>query len=170
MKALRLILLMFTLSLWATAAVAVVETYQFDNDEQRQRYQQFTAELRCPKCQNQNLDGSNSPIAQDLRRELHRLIVEGNSDQQVVAFMVDRYGEFVLYRPPFNLRTALLWLAPAILLLCAAIMLLWVLRRQRQMSLQGDAPPEKSLSDEERAVLAVILKNDEQQKGVSGND
>ena len=79
-------------------AWSVIETYQFEDEQLRERYQRFTHELRCPKCQNQNLSGSNSPIAKDLRRELYRLLLEGQSDQQITEFMVARYGEFVLYR------------------------------------------------------------------------
>ena len=87
------------LCLFSSLSMAVVETYDFDNEVDRNRYHQFVDELRCPKCQNQNLAGSNAPIAKDLRRELHRLLQDGQTDTQIVDFMVDRYGDFVLYRP-----------------------------------------------------------------------
>jgi cytochrome c-type biogenesis protein CcmH len=111
-------------------ARAVIETYEFDSDLQRQRYRDFIEELRCPKCQNQNLAGSNSPISADLRRELHRLLLEGKSDQEIVDYMVSRYGEFVLYRPPMNKHTAVLWLLPVALLALGALVVFMLLRRR----------------------------------------
>jgi len=110
---------------------AVVETYEFDSDVMRERYHSFVDELRCPKCQNQNLSGSNSPIAADLRRELHRLLHDGRSDKQITDYMVNRYGDFILYRPQFTAETALLWLAPAIFLAFGAGIIIVILRRQK---------------------------------------
>ena len=95
---------------------AAIDAYDFDSEGQRQRYLEFTRELRCPKCQNQNLADSNAPIAADLRRELHRLLVEGRTDPEIVDFMVSRYGDYVLYNPPVERRTWLLWLAPLAML------------------------------------------------------
>lgn len=114
----------------AFPALAVIETYQFENDEQRERYKVFTDELRCPKCQNQNLSGSNSPISADLRRELHRMLLEGKSDEEIIDYMVTRYGDFVLYRPPMNKQTAVLWLFPVGLLGIGAVVVLVLLRRR----------------------------------------
>lgn len=141
-------------------AGAVIETYQFDNEQQRVRYHQFIEELRCPKCQNQNLAGSNSPIAEDLRRELHRLLDEGRSDQQIVDYMVSRYGDFILYRPRFNPETALLWLAPAIFLLLGCWLMVRVYRRQSTGA--GDdagvaVEEEQALSAEEQRRLDTLL-------------
>lgn len=113
-------------------AQAVVETWEFDSDSQRQRYQQLIEELRCPKCQNQNLAGSDAEISADLRRELYRLLQDGRSDQEIIEFMVSRYGEFVLYRPPLDRKTAILWLAPWLMLLVGVVILLLILRRQRR--------------------------------------
>ncbi len=111
-------------------ARGVIETYEFDSDLQRHRYQDFIEELRCPKCQNQNLAGSNSPISADLRRELHRLLLEGKSDQEIVDYMVSRYGEFVLYRPPLNQHTLVLWLMPVALLALGALVVIVLVRRK----------------------------------------
>src|SRR5882672_1374875 len=97
---------------WLLTAHAAIDPYEFDNDAQRERYRHFIEEMRCPKCQNQNLAGSDAPIATDLRRELHRLILAGRSDREITDYMVARYGEFILYDPPFDKKTALLWLAP----------------------------------------------------------
>ena len=110
-KAVAALLAMFLCSTaWAASQIDV---YQFDNEEQRARYKALIAELRCPKCMNTNLAGSDAPIAQDLRRTVHRLVVsEGFSDQAVRDHLQARYGDFVLYRPPFTSQTWLVWTMP----------------------------------------------------------
>ena len=94
------------------------------------RFQALSKELRCPKCQNQNLSGSNSPIAADLRRELYELLQQGKADIEIVNFMVDRYGEFVLYRPRVSQLTYVLWFGPAILILFGIIIVIVIVRRK----------------------------------------
>lgn len=122
----------------AQPVYAVIETYEFETELQRQRYYDFIEELRCPKCQNQNLAGSNSPISADLRRELHRLLLEGKSDMEITAYMVSRYGEFVLYRPPLNKHTLALWIVPAGLLFLSAGAVVLLLRRRIAASDKSD--------------------------------
>ncbi len=90
---------------------------QFDSELDRTRYYALIQELRCPKCQNQNLADSDSVIAEDLRNQVYVMIKDGRSDQEIVQFMVERYGEFVLYRPAFSLSNSVLWGAPAALIL-----------------------------------------------------
>ncbi|HSC76547.1 MAG TPA: cytochrome c-type biogenesis protein CcmH [Pseudomonadales bacterium] len=107
---------------------AAIESYDFQNEEQRERYQQLSEELRCPKCQNQNLADSDSQIAADLRKELHQQLLDGKSDEAIVDFMRDRYGDFVLYKPRMQRNTVLLWWGPIGLVLIVAI-LLWRSRR-----------------------------------------
>lgn len=139
-------------SSWAAAAIDV---YEFNNEVDRKRYQSFIDEMRCPKCQNQNLSGSDSPIAMDLRRELYLMIEAGKSDKEIVDFMVERYGEFILYRPRINSSTILLWGAPIFLLIAGIILLLVIVRRRRAAeAIQADA----GLSEEEQARLAGLLK------------
>ncbi|CAA0091169.1 Cytochrome c-type biogenesis protein CcmH [BD1-7 clade bacterium] len=138
------------LSMFAFKAMAVVETYEFDSDNNRERYQVFIEELRCPKCQNQNLSGSNSPIAADLRRELHRMIEEGQSDDAIKTFMVDRYGNFVLYRPPVDKNTILLWGTPALLVLIGLVVVIMI--RRKNMGQSG------ALSDAEKQRVDQILE------------
>ena len=153
--------------LFSTLSLAVVETYEFDDESTRQRYHQFVAELRCPKCQNQNLAGSNSPIAKDLRRELHRLLLEGRTDEQVVEYMVNRYGDFILYRPRFNAETAILWFAPAIFLVLGVIIAWRVFRGQRQAALVEAAAD--NLNDDEQAQLQALLSKDRNTGGEDRN-
>lgn len=147
------------LLLCAGAAHAAIDPYTFEDEVQRERYQRFIAELRCPKCQNQNLSGSDAPIAADLRRELHRLIVEGRSDREIVDFMVGRYGEFVLYRPPLDSRTVVLWAAPAVLLLIGAIAIALIVRRHRTAAV---ATP---LDAAERKRLQALLREADRAPG-----
>jgi cytochrome c-type biogenesis protein CcmH len=101
---------------------AVIETYDFTDTALELRYKELSAELRCPKCQNQNIAASDAPIARDLRKLLHRQLQAGDSDEEILQYMVARYGEFVLYRPRFEGVTLLLWLFPVVLLLAAGLM------------------------------------------------
>ncbi|MEQ8697924.1 MAG: cytochrome c-type biogenesis protein, partial [Bauldia litoralis] len=103
-------------------------------------------------CQNQSIDDSDAPLARDLRILLRERLVAGDSDEEVIAFLVDRYGEFILLKPQFNLKTALLWLAPAILLVVGAIIAFGVFRRRRPAAVSG-------LSGEEEAELQRILSD-----------
>ncbi len=116
--------------LLAAHAAALIETYEFSDQELENRYHTLTQELRCPKCQNQNIADSDAPISQDLRKSLHQQLELGASDEEIRDFMVARYGEFVRYRPAFDRATAVLWFAPVILLVLAAITVFMVLRRR----------------------------------------
>ncbi|WP_372864294.1 cytochrome c-type biogenesis protein CcmH [Spongiibacter sp.] len=142
-------------------ALAVIETYEFDNDVQRQRYNAFIEELRCPKCQNQNLSGSDSAIAQDLRRQVHQMIMAGKSDIEITQYMVDRYGDFILYRPRFNAATAVLWLMPLALLLIG--LAVWALMTSRRNS-----PPGGELTDVDQQALQALLDDDRDDKPGAG--
>ena len=87
---------------------AQVDTFEFDNDEQQGRFRQLSNELRCPMCQNTNLSGSTGGVAEDLRREIHRMILEGMSNEEIEQFMFERYGDFIFYRPRLRAETILL--------------------------------------------------------------
>lgn len=104
-------------SLLATVALAIDSGPAFEDPELQQRYDRMVNELRCLKCQNNSIADSNSLIAIDLRREVRELIAQGKSDTEIRTYMTDRYGDFVLYRPPVAPRTWLLWAAPALFLL-----------------------------------------------------
>lgn len=124
----RIFLLLVTLCIWITPVQAAIEAYEFDSAQMEADYNKLIDELRCLVCQNQNLSGSDADLARDLRRETYEMLREGKSPQQVVEFMVARYGDFVLYRPQFQSNTYLLWLGPFLLLL---IVLYIVVRRLR---------------------------------------
>ncbi|GGM02764.1 cytochrome c-type biogenesis protein CcmH [Pseudomonas asuensis] len=142
------------LLVWIGVAQAAIETFNYANDAERERFQALTRELRCPKCQNQDLADSNAPIAADLRREIHRLMEEGNSNEQIIDYLVARYGEFVMYRPPVEKRTWLLWYGPAAFLLIGFCIILIVVRRRRHEAL----PSHVQLSADEQARLASLLE------------
>lgn len=112
------------------ATASPVDTYEFNDEVTKIRFQALSKELRCPKCQNQNLADSNSPIAADLRRELYELLQQGKADSEIVDFMVDRYGEFVLYRPRVSELTYVLWFGPAVLILLGIIVVIVIVRRK----------------------------------------
>lgn len=135
----------------AALAASPVDLFEFETAEQEARYQALIAELRCPKCLNTNLAGSDAPIAADLRRTVHRLITEEEmSDEEILAFLQARYGDFVLYDPPFRPGTWVLWLAPAGFLLVGG----WVL--WRMLGRRGGS----TLSADDSARLRRILEQD----------
>ncbi|MAT92095.1 MAG: cytochrome C biogenesis protein [Halioglobus sp.] len=143
------------LLLAAAPALAVIETYEFSDPQLEARYQSLSEELRCPKCQNQNIADSNAPIAQDLRRQLHRQLEEGASDEEVLDYMVARYGEFVRYRPRFGGAALALWLAPAALLLVGVVVLVSTVRRRA-------AGQPQQLSAQEREEVERLLRDGEE--------
>jgi len=112
------------LTIAVSLSVMAQEPLVFESQEQQDRFDQLTKELRCLVCQNQNLADSDAQLAHDLRREVHELLLSGRNDDEIKQFLVDRYGDFVLYRPPVQTNTYLLWIAPLILLLIGA----WILR------------------------------------------
>jgi len=124
-----IVTLIFSLSV-NIATASPVDTYEFNDEVTKIRFQALSKELRCPKCQNQNLADSNSPIAADLRRELYELLQQGKADSEIVDFMVDRYGEFVLYRPRVSELTYVLWFGPAVLILLGIIVVIVIVRRK----------------------------------------
>lgn len=137
---------------WAASnAWAVIETYEFSSPDLERRYHALSQELRCPKCQNQNIADSNAPIARDLRVVLYEQLEAGATDDEILAFMVARYGEFVRYRPGMDRNTVLLWTAPGLLLGVGALGLLIHFRRRT-------SEPRAGLTDNEKAEIARLLK------------
>ena len=136
-------------------ARAAIDTYQFKDEVERERFRSLTEELRCPKCQNQNIADSNAPIATDLRREIYRMLDDGRSDKEIVDFLVMRYGDFVMYKPPLDSRTWLLWYGPFGLLGLGAIVLCVLVLRRRKVE---KAPAQVALSKAERERLDALLK------------
>ncbi len=142
----------------AGGAMAAVDVRDFDSESDRQRYQSFIDEMRCPKCQNQNLAGSDSPIAEDLRDQVYRLIDEGKSDKEIIDFMVERYGEYILYRPRLSPATLVLWLTPVVLMLVGIVVLIRVVLKRRRTAAETVTDSE-DLSPEERRELDELLRD-----------
>lgn len=132
------ITLLFALIMGVVAggiANAASTLYRFDNADQAQRFEELTRQLRCLVCQGESIADSNADLAKDLRRQVHDMIVAGRSNQQIMQFMTDRYGDFVLYKPPFVPRTYFLWAGPLLLLLLASAAMMyhvWGVRRKKQ--------------------------------------
>jgi cytochrome c-type biogenesis protein CcmH len=125
----------------------------------KERAVALAAELRCLVCQNQTIADSNAELAVDLRRQIHTQIVAGKSDTEIVDFMVTRYGDFVLYRPPFKATTVFLWLGPALFVVGGVIALLLSLRNRRAR-VQGNAP----LTEAQRKMAAELLADGTRQE------
>lgn len=127
-----LLMIFSILSFLSLASKASIETYQFDNAQQEADYKELIFELRCLVCQNQNLADSNAGLAKDLRQQVHKLLVEDKATkQEVIDYMVARYGEFVLYKPPVQSHTLLLWTGPLLFLLIGLIALLRFIKAQK---------------------------------------
>lgn len=161
------VLLLICTLLSAGASASGVDTYEFRHPERQTRAQELARALRCPQCQNQNLVESNSPIARDLRLEVYRWVDEGQSDEQVIARMTARFGDFVRYDPPLKASTALLWGGPALLLLLALNRLRRSLHRRQpaRVPLVGDRT-EGMLAHDPRAELNRCIMA-EQQAGLA---
>lgn len=149
--------LLTTLAFSATFSInsfaSPVDTYEFSDEVTKVRYQALVKELRCPKCQNQNLADSNSQIAIDLREQVYLMLNEGKADSEIVNFMVERYGDFVLYRPKVSSLTYILWYGPFVLLLLGIFVMIFVLRKKPETN------ENLALTNEQQEKLQQILKD-----------
>ena len=110
------------LLLWfvAVSSWATIDAYQFENSAQEQQFRQLIAELRCPKCQNQNISDSDADLSKDLKDRVHQLILAGKNNREITAYMVERYGNFITYRPPVEPATYFLWFGPVLIAMLVA--------------------------------------------------
>ena len=149
-------ILFVLISLLVTSFVyASEDQYQFATAEQKNIFAELTHELRCPKCQNQNLADSNSPISLDLRNEVQRLLEDGLSNQEIETYLTNRYSAFILYRPEVNKSTYLLWISPLIILLVGGLVVVRFSRRSVSVTKRQEIATDNNerlnnlLSDEE---------------------
>lgn len=156
MKRRCVLMLVAVLSLTPLAGAAV-EPLQFSDPAQEARYLNLITGLRCLVCQNQSIAESDAPLAADLRHEIHKMIQNGASDREVVDFLVARYGDFILFRPPFKPKTYLLWFGPLILLILGLAVFIRVMRRRT-----GEPAPE--LTDDERQRLGRLFSSINEEK------
>ena len=145
--------LLWALLLCAGHVSAVIETYEFSDPVLEQRYHALSQELRCPKCQNQNIADSNAPISRDLRVLLHDQLEAGANDEEILGFMVARYGNFVRYRPAVDENTAVLWYGPGVLAVLGLIALGVHLTGRKKAT-------ETAPTSEELAALQAKLSDD----------
>ncbi|MCA5920190.1 cytochrome c-type biogenesis protein CcmH [Pectobacterium brasiliense] len=135
------------------SVLASSEVLRFENDTQEQQFRELTMQLRCPKCQNNSIADSNSMIASDMRQKVYELMQQGQTKEQVVDYMVDRYGYFVTYEPPITPFTILLWLLPALFLAAGA----WMIIRRAHRIRSTKEP----MSEQDKKRLRTLLGREE---------
>jgi cytochrome c-type biogenesis protein CcmH len=128
-----------------------VDTYQLTDPDQQKVYETLTAELRCLVCQNQNIADSNAELAGDLRRQVYEMLQQGKSKAEIVDFMTARYGDFVLYNPPFKAKTGMLWLGPFAFLIVGFVTLFFIIKRRKIK--KQDAQPSSDRLEKVRRLL-----------------
>ncbi|ABR00627.1 TPA: cytochrome c-type biogenesis protein [Haemophilus influenzae] len=147
--------LFLTALLFSSAAFSAIDALNFSSPQQESDYHQLTQSLRCPQCQNNNIADSNATIAVDMRGKVFELLQEGKSKNDVVDYMVARYGNFVTYDPPMTASTLVLWIAPLLLVLLGVVFLL-----RRKPKTQSAVKSQEILTDEDNARLAELLNKD----------
>jgi len=141
--------------LFSSVAFSSIDALNFSSPQQESDYHQLTQSLRCPQCQNNNIADSNATIAVDMRGKVFELLQEGKSKNDVVDYMVARYGNFVTYDPPMTASTLVLWIAPLLLVLLGVVFLL-----KRKPKAQSAVKSQDVLTDEDNARLAELLNKD----------
>ncbi|MEX4602992.1 cytochrome c-type biogenesis protein CcmH [Haemophilus influenzae] len=147
--------LFLTAILFSSVAFSAIDALNFTSPQQESDYHQLTQSLRCPQCQNNNIADSNATIAVDMRGKVFELLQEGKSKNDVVDYMVARYGNFVTYDPPMTASTLVLWIAPLLLVLLGVVFLL-----RRKPKVQSAVKSQDVLTDEDNARLAELLNKD----------
>ncbi|CAH0525238.1 cytochrome c-type biogenesis protein [Vibrio hippocampi] len=141
--------------LLAVSVHAAIEFHEFESLEQEQQFKELSNTLRCPKCQNNTIGDSNAPLAQDLRQKVYEMTKDGKSKQDIIDYMIARYGNFVTYNPPFTVATAILWLGP---LTVVVIGFTLIVIRSRNNKVKPAAEAD-GWSEEKEAKLNALLKD-----------
>ncbi|HEJ9094603.1 TPA: cytochrome c-type biogenesis protein CcmH [Serratia odorifera] len=152
------IVMLILVALFSYSAAAAIDTYRFNSVEQEQQYRELTEQLRCPKCQNNSIADSNAIIAADMRTKVYELMMQGQSKQQIIDYMVARYGNFVTYKPPVTPATLILWLGPLLFVLIGGAVV--VMRSRRR----GGVGSNEQFSEQEQRRLAALLKETDRKK------
>ena len=121
-----------------------IEVKDFENSSQESRYLDLIDNIRCPVCQGQSIGGSNSGLAKDLREQVRKMILNDKSDNDIHLFMIERYGDFVIFKPPINLKTYLLWFTPLIFLVLCFIYLIRIISKKRDNSVKSSSEIERA--------------------------
>lgn len=146
--------LLLCITSFSSTAVAAIDAYEFENEQQEQTFKDLTKILRCPKCQNQNISDSNAELAKDLRNKTYELVIQGKNEQEVVDYMVARFGNFVRYDPPITPATIFLWLGPLLFIVIG--LLIWF---KQTKGLTKQQP----LDEQEQQKLQQLLNAQHQQ-------
>ena len=155
MKSLRLFFILFCMSLAPGHTLAVQPGEILKDPALELRARELSAELRCLVCQNQSIDDSSAPLARDLRLVVRERLVAGDTNEQVMRYVVDRYGEFILLRPPFRMGTLLLWISPLVAFAAGLVWMIVAWRRRSRMRVETGVTP---LTDAERQALDALIK------------
>ncbi len=151
----------WTPAAWTSAAWAVQPDEVLPDPAMEARARTISKDLRCLVCQNQSIDDSNAPLARDLRVLVRERLAAGDSDRQVLSFVTDRYGDYVLLRPPFKTTTLFLWVGPFVILAGGALATALYLRGRRGGAAAGGHPDTAPLTEDERRRLDALLRKDE---------
>ncbi|EMK6579523.1 cytochrome c-type biogenesis protein CcmH [Vibrio parahaemolyticus] len=153
----KVILAVFAALTLSLAAHAAIEVYEFDNLEQEQQFKELGHTLRCPKCQNNTISDSNAELAQDLRHKVYEMTKEGKSKEEIVDYMIARYGNFVTYNPPFTMSTAILWLGPLAVVLGGFGL---IVLRSRKSKAKVTANNDEKWDEQKEARLKALLEEE----------
>lgn len=153
--------LLFIFLLIMSGSGYAVDTHQLPDPKQQEAYETLTKELRCLVCQNQTIADSNAELAADLRRQVYEMLQQGKSKQEIVQFMTDRYGDFVLYKPPFQGKTSVLWIAPVVFLLIGLITVFFFIRRKKALAnLDSQAGALEIDVEKQKKIRSLLEKGD----------
>ena len=153
--------LLFIFLLMMCGSSYAVDTHQLPDPKQQEAYETLTKELRCLVCQNQTIADSNAELAGDLRRQVYEMLQQGKSREEIVQFMTDRYGDFVLYKPPFKGKTSLLWIAPVVFLVMGLITVFFFIRRKKaSANQQSEAGALEMDVEKQKKIRSLLEKGD----------
>ena len=153
--------LLFIFLFMMSGGIYAVDTHQLSDPKQQESYETLISELRCLVCQNQTIGDSNAELAADLRRQVYEMLEQGKSKEEIIRFMTDRYGDFVLYKPPFKGKTSVLWIAPVVFLLIGLITVFFVIRRKKAAENQHpDAGTLQRDIEKQKKIRSLLEKGD----------
>jgi cytochrome c-type biogenesis protein CcmH len=153
--------LLFIFLLMMSVSIYAVDTHQLSDPKQQENYETLTKELRCLVCQNQTIADSNAELAADLRQQVFEKLQQGKSREEIVQFMTDRYGDFVLYKPPFKGKTSLLWIAPVVFLVMGLITVFFFIRRKKATAnQQSEAGALEMDVEKQKKIRSLLEKGD----------
>jgi len=155
--------LLFIFLLMISSGSYGVDTRQLSDPKQQEIYETLTNELRCLVCQNQTIADSNAELAADLRRQVYEMLEQGKSREEIIRYMTDRYGDFVLYKPPFKGKTSVLWIAPVVFLLLGLITVFFFIRRKKaaaNLHSDADADALEMDAEKQKKIRSLLEKGD----------